>query len=271
MPARLQTVAYAYLRVGLHLGACDAITTRVEPSGRGRDMFLRAVARASGVSARRPALLGRLRTACVRHASSRLSPEAMDEAIREMNAEMDDLFGTQTHLDPRASGSQMEELFGSAPTADPHSGGGLPTPPVDDRIKAQRITTNRIKDHRIKDHRSGGQSRQDHGGPGSFCVSELPILGRPAAAPAVPGALHSASSSQIERTCSHARGVLCGKIDALVTQLAGTEDAEQSRKLARGVAACAAALTEVVGLQVAADGGVVAAPSTAEGVDPFHE
>ena len=232
-------------------------------------MFHRAVACARGVSARRPALPGRLRTACVRHASSRLSPEAMDEAIKEMNAEMEDLFGTQTHMDPRASGSQMEELFGSAPTADPHTGGGLPTPPVDDRIKAQRITTNRIKDHRIKDHdhRSGGQSRQDHGGPGSFSVSELPILGRSAAAPAVPGALHSASSSQIERTCSHARGVLCGKIDALVTQLADTEDAEQSRKLARGVAACAAALTEVVGLQVAADGGVVAAPPPAEGVE----
>lgn len=252
-------------------------------------MFPRAVARASGLSARRPALPGRLRTACVhassslspealyealkgvRHASSRLSPEAMDEAIKEMNAEMEDLFGTQTHhMDPRASGSQMEELFGSAPTMDPHTGGGLPTPPVDDRIKAQRITTNRIKDHRIKDHRSGGQSRQDHGGHGSFSASELPILGRSAAAPAVPlGALHSASSSQIERTCSHARGVLCGKIDALVTQLAGTEDAEQSRKLARGVAACAAALTEVVGLQVAADGGVVAAPPPAEGVDPI--
>jgi len=247
-------------------------------------MFPRAVARASELSARRPALPGRLRTACVhassslspealyealkgvRHASSRLSPEAMDEAIKEMNAEMEDLFGTQTHhMDPRASGSQMEELFGSAPTMDPHTGGGLPTPPVDDRIKAQRITTNRIKDHRIKDHRSGGQSRQDHGGPGSSSVSELPILGRSAAAPAV----HSASSSQIERTCSHARGVLCGKIDALVTQLAGTEDAEQSRKLARGVAACAAALTEVVGLQVAADGGVVAAPPPAEGVDPI--
>ena len=253
-------------------------------------MFPRAVARASELSARRPALPGRLRTACVRHASSslspeaiyealkgvrhassRLSPEAMDEAIKEMNAEMEDLFGTQTHhMDPRASGSQMEELFGSAPTADPHTGGGLPTPPVDDRIKAQRITTNRIKDHRIKDHRSGGQSRQDHGGHGSFSASELPIPGRSAAAPAVPlGALHSASSSQIERTCSHARGVLCGKIDALVTQLAGTEDAEQSRKLARGVAACAAALTEVVGLQVAADGGVVAAPPPAEGVDPI--
>ena len=59
-------------------------------------------------SARRPALPGRLRTACVhassslspealyealkgvRHASSRLSPEAMDEAIKEMNADMPD-------------------------------------------------------------------------------------------------------------------------------------------------------------------------------------
>ena len=206
----------------------------------------------------------RLRTTHgARHASSRLSPEAMDEAIKEMNSEMEDLFGTQTHMDPRTGGGQIEELFGSAPAADTHTGVGPPTPSVD--AKAQRITTNRIKDHRIKDHRIGGQSMQDQGGPGSFSMSELPIQGLSAAEPAVPfasrGPLHSASSSQIERTCSHARGVLCGKIDALLTQLASAEDAEQSRKLAKGVAACAAALTEVVGLQVAAGGGVEAAPA----------
>lgn len=223
-------------------------------------MLVRA-ARAASVSGCRPALPGRLRTAYVaRHASSRLSPEAMDEAIKEMNSEMEDLFGTQTHMDPRTGGGQIEELFGSAPAADPHTGGGPPTLSVD--AKAQRITTNRIKDHRIKDHRIGGQSMQDQGGPGSFSMSELPIQGLSPAAPAVPlaarGSLRSASSSQIERTCSHARGVLCGKIDALVTQLADAEDAEQSRTLARGVAACAAALTEVVGLQVAAGGGVEA-------------
>ena len=225
-------------------------------------MLLR-LARTAAVSACRPALPGRLRTAYVaRHASSRLSPEAMDDAIKEMNSEMEDLFGTQTHMDPRtAAGGQMEELFGSAPTADPHTGGGPPTLAVDDRITPKRITTNRVKDHRL-----GGQPmQQDQGGPGSFSMSELPIQGLSAAEPAVPfaarGPLHSASSSQIERTCSHARGVLCGKIDALVTQLASAEDAEQSRKLAKGVAACAAALTEVVGLQVAAGGGVEAAPA----------
>jgi hypothetical protein len=227
--------------------------------------MLRRAAHAASVTACRPALPGRLRTVyVVRHASSRLSPEAMDEAIKEMNSDLEDLFGTQTHMDPRTGGGQMEELFGSTPTADPHTSGGPPTLPVDNqRIKGQRITTNRVKDHRHKDHRMGGQSVQDQGGPGSFSITELPIPGLSAAAPAVPLAsrepLHSASSSQIERTCLHARGVLCGKIDALVTQLAGAEDTEQSRKLARGVAACAAALTEVVGLQVAAGGGVEAA------------
>ena len=65
----------------------------------------------------------------------------------------------------------------------------------------------------------------------------------------------------------HARGVLCGKIDALVTQLASVEDAEQSCKLAKGVAACAAALTEVVGLQVAGGGGVEAARAPKGGSD----
>ena len=162
---------------------------------------------------------------------------------------------------PQANKQAVEELFGSAPTADPHTSGGPPTLAVDDRITPKRITTNRVKDHRL-----GGQPmQQDQGGPGSFSMSELPIQGLSAAEPAVPfasrGPLHSASSSQIERTCSHARGVLCGKIDALVTQLASAEDAEQSRKLAKGVAACAAALTEVVGLQVAAGGGVEAAPA----------
>ncbi len=171
----------------------------------------------------------RLRTTHgARHASSRLSPEAMDAAIQEMNTE-------------------MEELFGSAPTVDPRSG-GPPSLAVDDRIKDHRITS-RIKDHRIKDHRSVG--------PPSFSVAEPPIDGFPAAEPALPvplaarGSLHSTSSSQIERTCSRAQGVLCGKIDALTTQLASVEDAEQSTKLAKSVAACAAALAEMVTLQVA--------------------
>ena len=49
--------------------------------------MLRRAAHAASVTACRPAPPGRLRTVyVVRHASSRLSPEAMDEAIKEMNA-----------------------------------------------------------------------------------------------------------------------------------------------------------------------------------------
>ena len=134
-------------------------------------------------------------TATARHASTptRLSPDAMDAAIQEMNQEMEQLFGAAPVSDPRM------------PMTEP------PTPNLQRHVPSTPPSTPIPRTTSISEDRG--------------------------------------SSRKIERSCLTASAALCGKMDALATQLAADNDAEQSSKLANSVAACASALREVVALQ----------------------
>ena len=153
-------------------------------------------ARSADISMLRSARPLLARMATVRHATTRLSPEAMDAAIAEMNQEMESLFGT--------------------PSADQRV--GPPTLPVAEPAPSV---------HRL----------------------HAPEAEPPApTVPRTPALSMSSGSSQIDISCNQARAALCGKMDTLAAQLAAADDAEQSGKLAKGVAACASALREVVEL-----------------------
>ena len=205
---------------------------RVDATLRQPDM-LRAASRARGGASR---LLS---------TTKKMSPEAVDAAINEMNAEMAELFGPATSFDPRVSeaSTSMDSLVSNAAGSssvhgDPFGADSALSAELDAYVEAHRAAM---------------------GPPDAAAVlrSELPThAAQPMPTPLpvpdpqlVSGGRSHRPDVDVERAAAMARAELCGKMEAFSAELASTTDVESAGKLAQGVSACAAALAQVCALQ----------------------
>lgn len=173
--------------------------------------------------------------------TKKMSPEAVDAAINEMNAEMAELFGPETSFDPRvaeAGVTSLDSLVSSAAGSSSVRGDPFGS---DSALGAEL-------DAYVAAHRAAMSPNA-----ASSFSSELPAQTTQPLPTQLPepqlasgGGTHR---PDVERAAAMARAELCEKIEAFSAELARTTDVESVGKLAQGVSACASALAQVCALQ----------------------